>query len=150
LLGSHLTPPRLLLVFYFTSIAPRTFKYDNSRKGPKPLAGIVAVIDLKNETMLSLAEAAKRLPPHRLGRPVHSSCLFRWIFDGVKLPSGERIRLEAIRLGGRWLTSVEALQKFAEAQTPAIATKERIPLRSAARRTRAAERAAQLLDRSGI
>lgn len=57
------------------------------------------------------------LPPGRRGRHVSLSCALRWTLNGVRLPSGEIVRLEAIRLGGRWLTSIEALQRFAERQT---------------------------------
>ena len=74
-------------------------------------------IDIKNETLLGLKAAARMLPPGRRGRPVSLSCVFRWILYGVKLPDGTTCRLAAVRLGGRWLTSVEALQRFAERQT---------------------------------
>jgi hypothetical protein len=42
---------------------------------------------------LSLTQAARRLPSSRAGRPVHSSCIWRWITSGVRLPSGEVVRL---------------------------------------------------------
>jgi hypothetical protein len=77
------------------------------------------MIELRNETVISLSAAAAMLPPGRRGRPVSISCVFRWITKGVRLPSGEVVYLEALRVGGRWLTSVEALQRFAERQTPA-------------------------------
>src|SRR5262245_24463868 len=77
-------------------------------------------IDIITEEILSLTQAAKTLPPGRAGRPVSMSCMLRWVLEGVRLPSGERVRLEAIRLGGRWLTSKEALQRFADAQTPQL------------------------------
>src|SRR5215471_407670 len=76
------------------------------------------MIDLRNETILSLAAAARNLPPGRRGRPVTLSCILRWVLDGVRLKSGQKVRLEAVRLGGRWITSMEALQRFAIAQTP--------------------------------
>jgi hypothetical protein len=57
------------------------------------------VIDLTKEKLIGLAAAAQVLPASRLGRPVTESCVLRWIQKGVRLPSGERVRLEAIRLG---------------------------------------------------
>jgi hypothetical protein len=62
------------------------------------------MIDIATEELLSLAQAARRLP----GRP-HISTLHRWANPGVK-----GVRLETVRLGGRRFTSVEALQRFTE------------------------------------
>jgi len=106
------------------------------------------MIDLRNETPISLAQAARLLPPGRRGRPVTISCLLRWVLDGVRLPSGERVRLEASRLGGRWLTSVEALQRFADRQTPQPRSEQRP--RTVTQRRRALERAHEALDKAGI
>ena len=75
-------------------------------------------IDLRSEQLLSLPQAAGRFPPFRLGRPVNPSTVWRWIAVGVKLKEGRRIKLGAIRLAGRWLTSIEAIERFVHAQTP--------------------------------
>jgi hypothetical protein len=107
------------------------------------------MIDLLAENTLSLNAAAKKLPAGRRGRPVTLSCLIRWITDGAKGPTGERIRLEAIRLGGRWITSTEALQRFAAALTP-NAEPEAPAARTPGQRQRASERAAQQLGDAGI
>lgn len=64
------------------------------------------MIDLLNEQVLTIPEAAKRLPGRR-GKPIHVSTVYRWIQTGV-----EGIRLEAARMGGTMVTSVEALQRF--------------------------------------
>jgi len=42
----------------------------------------------------------------------------RWILNGTKRQDGQLVRLEALRMGSRWITSVEAIQRFAEALTP--------------------------------
>jgi hypothetical protein len=84
------------------------------------------MIDLHNESLLSLDQAAKRLPAGRRGRPVSLSCVLRWILDGVVTPHG-LVRLEGIRMGGRWLTSVEALERFARAQTPSVGDRPALP-----------------------
>jgi Protein of unknown function (DUF1580) len=107
-------------------------------------------IDLNAETTLSLSQAARLLPPGRRGRPVTLSCVLRWVLTGTKAPSGEVIRLEALRLGGRWVTSREALQRFAERLTPRVGTKPAPSPRSPAQRRRAGERAARELENLGI
>jgi hypothetical protein len=78
------------------------------------------MIDLSTESTLSLAQAAHQLPPGRGGRPVHFSCVLRWITTGAPGPDGTRVRLEAVRVGGRWITSREALQRFCERLTPRL------------------------------
>lgn len=103
------------------------------------------------ETTLSLIAAARRLPPGRRGRPVTLSCVFRWITDGVKLPSGDVVRLEAVRLGGRWITSVEALERFAARQTPDMSSRPApTPTPPPATRQRAAAKAGAKLERMGL
>jgi hypothetical protein len=62
------------------------------------------MIDVQSEAVLSLSEASRAVCP---GRPVHLSTLYRWIAPGVR---GQR--LEAVRVGGRTLTSKEALTRF--------------------------------------
>jgi hypothetical protein len=108
------------------------------------------MIDLSNEKPISLTAAARMLPPGRRGRPVSLSCIFRWIVDGIRLPTGEVLRLEGSRCGGRWLTSVEAVQRFMDRQTPRFEDQP-TPLPSTLRRRqRASERAAQELGKVGI
>lgn len=103
--------------------------------------------ELRNETPLSLAAAARMLPPFRRGRPVSASCIFRWIVDGVKV-GGKPVRLDAVRIGGRWITSVEALERFAAAQTPDFNAKPEPPTSASARR-RQSEHAAKALEAAG-
>ncbi len=97
---------------------------------------------------LNLGQAAQCFPPYRESRPVNPSTIFRWIISGVRLPDGARLRLEARRVGSRWLTSREAVRRFIDAQTPnldATATQ-----RTPTQRTKAAERAAKELEQVGI
>ncbi len=63
-------------------------------------------IDLNNETLGSLSEITRLLPPYQ-GRRLHTSTLWRWSSRGLR-----GIRLETIRLGGRILCSVEAVTRF--------------------------------------
>ena len=106
-------------------------------------------IEIRNETLLTLSQAARLLPPSRQGKPVTLSCILRWVLDGVRSPSGEKIRLEAIRLGPKWVTSQEAIQRFADRQTPTL--DDRAPeVRTPTQRQRASDRAAKELERLGI
>jgi hypothetical protein len=109
------------------------------------------VLDITVETPIPLYTAAGLIPPARNGKKTHLSTLLRWITRGAKAPSGERVRLEAVRLGGRWMTSREALQRFAERLTPRLdpAAMAGTPPTNGQRR-RAAERAAYELDQLGI
>lgn len=110
-------------------------------------------INVATETLLSLSQAAKRFPPFRQGRPVSASTVWRWAFDGVVITGGSRVRLDVVRLGGRWLTSVEAIGRFIAAQTPTPAAAEAaraLGTRTPRQRQRAAERAEQELSRRGI
>jgi hypothetical protein len=99
--------------------------------------------NILSETTLRIAEAAP------IARTSFAS-LWRWIMRGVPGPDGGRIRLEAIRVGGKWLTSREALERFAEAVTPRFADDVRKPPRTATARQKASERAARKLAQAGI
>jgi hypothetical protein len=102
-----------------------------------------------NEKTLPLNQAAQRVPPSR-GKKTHISTLLRWITRGAKSPDGAVVRLEALRLGGRWLTSEEALQRFSQKLTPTFPGDTVPAPRSPAARTRASERAAAALEALGI
>jgi hypothetical protein len=107
------------------------------------------VIDLATETKIPLSAAAAETPPGRNGKKTHLSTILRWILHGAKAPDGSRVRLDAIRLGGRWFTSREALQRFAEALTPRLGGADMPGRRGPEKRRRASERAAQQLERLG-
>ncbi len=65
------------------------------------------MINLDNEQLLTLKDAAARLPRRRAGRPTHRATLYRWCTVGYRA-----VRLECIRVGGTLCTSIEALQRF--------------------------------------
>lgn len=75
------------------------------------------------ETVIPFAEAARRLPRLRAGRPVSPATLWRWARHGLR-----NARLETVRVGGTTCTSVEALGRFfaalngGSAPTPAAAS----------------------------
>jgi hypothetical protein len=80
----------------------------------------------------------------------HVSAIHRWAFQGLPRPGdGRRVRLEAVKIGSRWVTTWKALQEFIRETSP-----ERndtpIPMpRSPNRRRIASERAAKRLEAAG-
>ncbi len=96
---------------------------------------------------LSLSQAAHRFPPFREGKSVCPSTVFRWIHSGVRLPDGRRVRLEACRLGGRWLTSGPAIERFIHAQTPSLESERTLQTSTPAQAAKRAERAGTELER---
>jgi hypothetical protein len=109
------------------------------------------MIDIQTELLIPLASARKLVPPGRGGRQTHLSTLLRWILRGSKDPDGKLVRLDACRVGGRWMTSAAALQRFAEALTPRLdgADNASTP-RTPGQRQRAADRAGKELEKLGI
>jgi hypothetical protein len=67
---------------------------------------------------LSPAAAGRLFPGHRGGKSVDPSTPFRWITKGAKASDGLLVKLEAVRVGGRWLTSRSAVARFVAALTP--------------------------------
>jgi hypothetical protein len=108
------------------------------------------ITEIAAGTGLGLAEAARRFPPFRAGRPVNPSTVFRWATLGVSRAGGARLRLEAARVGGRWLTSVQAIERFIRAQTPHLGAAAPRRERTQRKRERAADRAGKQLERMGI
>jgi hypothetical protein len=94
---------------------------------------------LNEESLISLSQAAARFPGHRGAKRLHPATLTRWILKGVRAVDGRRVKLEAIRVGCRWLTSEPALQRFADAL--GNPPDEKPPPRTPTARQRASERA---------
>jgi|SRR5579864_1707896 len=106
--------------------------------------------NLLNEQLLSLSMAAKKIPPYR-GRRTNPSTIFRWIKTGVNLAGGHILKLEAIRIAGRWVTSAEAIERFVAAQNQPTddAPLQQSP-RTPGQRRRASERAGKQLEKLGV
>jgi len=64
---------------------------------------------LQDEQILTFTEAAKILPKIN-GRRPHPSTLWRWARRGIN-----GLYLETRRVGGRFVTSAEALERFTKA-----------------------------------
>jgi hypothetical protein len=69
-------------------------------------------IDTNSEMVLSLTDAAKRLPQRRAGKRPNVATLYRWCQVGCR-----GIRLEFTQIGATKCTSWEALQRFFDALT---------------------------------
>ena len=75
-------------------------------------------IDLVNERRLTPPQAARFYGSFRPGTRTSPATVIRHILDGVIGPNGERVRLEAAKFGGRWITSEEAIRRFVSRLTP--------------------------------
>jgi hypothetical protein len=77
---------------------------------------------LNGEPLVSLTAAGLLLPAHRGPGRVGGPTIFRWITRGVRAVDGRVVRLEAVRVGSRWLTSAGAIQRFSAALTTPATT----------------------------
>lgn len=103
------------------------------------------MIDLSTETVISFADAARRVPSFRTGKRTHVATLFRWAKHGVG-----GVKLESARLGGRTITSVEALQRFSDALSRERDDAPPAPIRTAPSRRKAVELAESDLAAAGF
>jgi hypothetical protein len=69
----------------------------------------------KSEKLLAGPVAVEKVT----GERVHYSTYFRWTQRGVRVRSGERIKLEYVKAASKRLTSVEAVRRFFQAVTTA-------------------------------
>jgi Protein of unknown function (DUF1580) len=111
--------------------------------------GGISMIDLSAEQIITFAQAAETLS--KKGHTVNPSTVWRWASRGIRTKDGTLVKLDAARLGGRWITSAQAIQKFSNAltgtTTPAADSRA---TRTPGRRRLASERAAKRLAASGI
>lgn len=89
---------------------------------------------IRNEKLILLTEAAKEIPGKN-GR-LSIRALYRWIAKGVK-----GARLETVKVGGRVMTSHEAVQRFIAATNQGREPTPACAIRSPAERERAAREA---------
>ncbi|MCE9567343.1 MAG: helix-turn-helix domain-containing protein [Planctomycetes bacterium] len=105
------------------------------------------------EALLTISQVCDRVPGARRNRRISPSTATRWILFGCPARNGQRVRLAATRVGGRWLVHPAALEEFfvALANTDPVSqspTQQRPP-RSEAQRSAASEAAARELKRRG-
>jgi hypothetical protein len=122
----HLTSPRLHKRFHTfqsfprwqrprAAVAPQSRRQLYLAHTLRPVTRNARYDVLTEEPLISLSQAAARFPGHRGADRLHPATLTRWILKGVKALDGRRVKLEAVRIGCRWLTSEPALQRFADA-----------------------------------
>ena len=100
------------------------------------------MIDLTNEQVLSLTDAAKILPRRRAGKRPHVATLYRWASRGLR-----GVKLETIQVGGTLCTSREAVQRFCEQLSESDATPSPTP---SSTRKRAMQAALTKLKSAGL
>jgi hypothetical protein len=72
---------------------------------------------LLREGLVPLSDISKLVPPAASGKPMHRAVGWRWVRAGVLGPDGLRVKLAAVRVGKRWMTSRLALARFFGALT---------------------------------
>jgi hypothetical protein len=86
---------------------------------------------------LSFAQATRYFHPR-----CHPATLTRWARKGVLCPDGSRLKLRADRIGSKWWTKRDWINKFIAAQTAAFSGSADAPtVRAPAERSRAADAA---------
>lgn len=94
----------------------------------------------------SLSDVRSRFPGARNNAVLHLATMIRWCTRGIRQPDGSRVRLRAIRVGSRWLTTSEWVDEFIAVLTTAHCPNQEVPvLRSPTQRNKASEAAAKEL-----
>jgi hypothetical protein len=106
-------------------------------------------MSILNENLLTLHDAARLLPSNRAGKRVNFSTIWRWALRGVRAIDGRVVRLEAARVGGRWITSRQALERFSAALTPTNEAGAE-PIRTPTAQRKASNAAKAKLEKMGI
>lgn len=103
---------------------------------------------LVNETIVTFSEAGGKTPRFR-GKRIHPSTFWRWHRKGL-----DGVHLEALRIGGRYVTSLEAIERFsvalAEREIPSKPTAEIAKPATTNQRQRSIEESERRLQRAGI
>jgi hypothetical protein len=112
------------------------------------------MIDITAEQPITMREAARLYGSSRDGRPTHVSTIVRHIVRGTRLRSGEIVRLEGARIGGKWVTTRQSIQRYVERLTAAVLTEGDLAgvptISSSTRRQRELKRVDHELDEAGI
>lgn len=106
--------------------------------------------EIVNGQGVPLSEVAELRPsPRSRNGRSHTTTPLRWVRCGVKRPDGTVVRLEAARVGTRWLTSRAAIVRFINALTPTGRPSPTSPTLSAAVDPRRVKAAAAKLEAAG-
>ena len=102
-------------------------------------------IDIQTETVIGIGAGCREFPPDGIA----DATIARYIQKGVKIKAtGEFVKLETIKIGGRRYTSKEAIARFIAAQNAADVPA--IPAITPAQRRRQSEAARLALQEAGI
>lgn len=101
------------------------------------------MIDVMNEHIVPLSQVS--LPGRSAGKRIHVATVHRWVMRGIR-----GIRLEAVTVGGRKVTSHEAIQRFAEALTARERGETYPTIRTSRQRQQQAEAAKRELIAEGV
>lgn len=101
-------------------------------------------IDPDTEEIITLSKAARDVKPNGVSMPTFS----RWLQHGVRISgTDERVKPATILIGGRRMTSVEAMSNLFDAQQNAGTS---APSITPSQRRKQAETADRLLQEAGI
>jgi|SRR6185437_1301589 len=97
--------------------------------------GTSLIEQITREGAISVTAAAAIFGEFRRGTPTRRQTVVRWMLQGVRLPSGERVKLEHYRIGSRLMTSRARCLNFLDRQQqPAPEMKQTAPKRDKAAR----------------
>src|SRR5262245_10773607 len=105
-------------------------------------------IDWLSEQQITAKVATRYFLRWRDDKPTHVSRVIRAMTKGSPTPAGGRADLEAARVNGQWITTVEAVQRYLDRLSPQRPDAD--TRRSPAERTRASEHAERELTSLGI
>jgi hypothetical protein len=74
-------------------------------------------VSLTSSRRLSIAQAARLYGEFEDGKPTSPETVIRHIKKGCIGPDGSRVHLQGFKLGGRWVTTVDAVERFIAALT---------------------------------
>ena len=102
-------------------------------------------MSIQNETVIGIGAGCREFPPNG----VADATMARFIQKGVKVKAtGEVVKLETFKIGGRRFTSLEAIARFIAAQNADDAPA--IPAITATQRRRQSEAARLALQEAGV
>jgi len=106
-------------------------------------------MDIFTGSTLTIHQACQVLPRGRNNSRPHFATVLSWIKRGRKAPDGTLVKLKALYISSKWVTTREDLVRFFERLTPS-AEQTPLPISSPSARNKAAEQAAKEVDEKGI
>lgn len=102
-------------------------------------------IDIQTETVIGIGAGCREFPPDGIA----DATMARYIQKGVKIKAtGEFVKLETIKIGGRRYTSKQAIARFIAAQN--VDEVPAAPAISPTQRRRQAQAAQRALQEAGL